>query len=824
MADYNSSYTGVQIDTAVGNALNPDAAPTSGSNQLVKSGGVYSALQNSVPVYGMGDNLLNNWYFIGGGTGRGVFPINQRGATSISSTGYKYFIDRWYIHRSSGTTYASLSTNGLSLRSSSSDSTAYLRQIYFNEVSNFITGKKCTASALLSDGTLITGTKTYSASANTAFVTQSIGGSNFTLLSTYSGQKYFEIRRTGTTDVTIAAVKLELGDKQTLCHNEGTEANPVWILNEIPNYEDELYKCIIQPIEGTSSGVDTYANKNLATTQQLAPIETGLTASQNYTVGDLICWNNLLYKASSAIASGDTLAVGTNLTATTIEDELKNIELTGIYDISSGTASNTPDKIASSVNNSPTITSYYSCLKVRVYFQYEQSYTASSGNLITLNINNLGAKPVYMSYNTSDYATAGAWSAKSLVLMEYVTGLVSGGAWVIIGSKASTSSWGITKLEDSTSSTSTTTAATPNSVKTAYDLASAAVPQTRTVNGKALSSNISLTASDVGALASANALSELYGECDTPAATAAKTVTIPGITVLKTGLHITVRFTNAQEVASPTLNVNGLGAKSIRTEYDTKATSTEWSAGTVLNLVYNGTYWFIINKGHATTTYWGQTKLSSAIDSTSTSLAATPSAVKQAYDLAAAAVPQTRTVNSKALSSDITLSASDVGALAVDGTAVSASTLAPQYTSSAVAGGWYQFLTLNISSTSDSKKIILLIEDGYTSTSGILSIYYNRTTSGFGHGVYWLTTNMNVSDVRFIANTSDAENNSLVFYVRKRSNSNGKMTFRVLSSMTRNGTPYSISNAQWSFTSVSEFPPPCTVSHVRPPFPSVQRN
>lgn len=52
------------------------------------------------------------------------------------------------------------------------------------------------------------------------------------------------------------------------------------------------------------------------------------------------------------------------------------------------------------------------------------------------------------------------------------------------------------------------------------------------------------------------------------------------------------------------------------------------------------------NSYPATTTYYGVTKLSSATDSTSTSLAATPSAVKAAYDAATAA--QT-TANSKSI-------------------------------------------------------------------------------------------------------------------------------------------------------------------------------
>lgn len=68
--------------------------------------------------------------------------------------------------------------------------------------------------------------------------------------------------------------------------------------------------------------------------------------------------------------------------------------------------------------------------------------------------------------------------------------------------------------------------------------------------------------------------------------------------------------------------------------------------------------------GQATGTNFGHVKMSDATNSTSgvaSGIAATPAAVKAAYDLATAAVPATRTVNGKALSSDVTLSASDVG-------------------------------------------------------------------------------------------------------------------------------------------------------------------
>ena len=52
----------------------------------------------------------------------------------------------------------------------------------------------------------------------------------------------------------------------------------------------------------------------------------------------------------------------------------------------------------------------------------------------------------------------------------------------------------------------------------------------------------------------------------------------------------------------------------------------------MVEFVYSGTYWLMVNPGPATTSYEGTVKLSSAIDSTSEALAATPNAVKTAYD------------------------------------------------------------------------------------------------------------------------------------------------------------------------------------------------
>lgn len=64
----------------------------------------------------------------------------------------------------------------------------------------------------------------------------------------------------------------------------------------------------------------------------------------------------------------------------------------------------------------------------------------------------------------------------------------------------------------------------------------------------------------------------------------------------------------------------------------TAITTYQWRANQIVLCVYDGTSWQVVDKGTATTTYYGLTKLSSSTSSTSTTLAATASAVKAAYD------------------------------------------------------------------------------------------------------------------------------------------------------------------------------------------------
>lgn len=128
-----------------------------------------------------------------------------------------------------------------------------------------------------------------------------------------------------------------------------------------------------------------------------------------------------------------------------------------------------------------------------------------------------------------------------------------------------------------------------------------------------------------------------YGYSTTAANTATKIVTTTsGDFTLTNGNMVRVLFTNANTyngVAS--LVVDGTSAVSVARVKPLSATTTTryyWTAGEVVDLVYDGANFVMSAKGTATTSYYGLTKLSSSTSSTSNSLAATPSAVKSAYD------------------------------------------------------------------------------------------------------------------------------------------------------------------------------------------------
>lgn len=126
-----------------------------------------------------------------------------------------------------------------------------------------------------------------------------------------------------------------------------------------------------------------------------------------------------------------------------------------------------------------------------------------------------------------------------------------------------------------------------------------------------------------------------YGTCSTVATTQTKVVSIAEVSELETGDVFYIKMTNAQTYNGvPKLQINNLAAKNITRTGSANASRYEWNAGEILEFLYDGTSMVLVDGAIANTTYYGLTKLSSAVNSSSEETAATSKAVKTAYDAA----------------------------------------------------------------------------------------------------------------------------------------------------------------------------------------------
>ena len=119
----------------------------------VPKGYTIEALNCGVPM--QPHNLLDNSYFIN--------PVNQRGQSSYTAADYT--IDRWALKEGAGTSGINISDNGITINKTTS--LIVFRQSLEERVSNYLIGKKVTAAAKSSDGTIITVTTTVPPSGET---------------------------------------------------------------------------------------------------------------------------------------------------------------------------------------------------------------------------------------------------------------------------------------------------------------------------------------------------------------------------------------------------------------------------------------------------------------------------------------------------------------------------------------------------------------------------------------------------------------------------------------------------------------------------------
>lgn len=172
-------------------------------------------------VYQSNRNLLDNAYFVGGGSqlGDGVFPINQRGQTSY--TGGRS-IDRWRCWQMSTVT---LTAAGLIFATGANADGLF--QYFTKGKFESLYGETVTASLLLTDGTLYTATGTASAD---CWIAKSFSGGFFGYICNGT-EANFRINLDANQSKSIKACKLEKGTVSTLPNDAP------------PNYWTELQKC-----------------------------------------------------------------------------------------------------------------------------------------------------------------------------------------------------------------------------------------------------------------------------------------------------------------------------------------------------------------------------------------------------------------------------------------------------------------------------------------------------------------------------------------------------------------------------------------------------
>ena len=206
--------------TVNGKTLTEDVTLT-GENIAVST--TDSTLISGAVKYRTNPNLLDNWYFGN--------PVNQRGQTEYTAGGV-YTLDRWWAQYD---TTLSIVDGGIKIGGK------WDVQQYFETT---LPNATYTLSLLYKDRTgsdplrLLIGNRTDGDLAQTESKDAS-GILSVTFSTAKSNKANFGFIGSTDNSATIIAIKLELGDTQTLAHKE----NGVWVLNEIPDFGEQLRRC-----------------------------------------------------------------------------------------------------------------------------------------------------------------------------------------------------------------------------------------------------------------------------------------------------------------------------------------------------------------------------------------------------------------------------------------------------------------------------------------------------------------------------------------------------------------------------------------------------
>ena len=183
------------------------------------------------PRFTVNPNLLDNWYFAN--------PVNQRGQTEY--TGKVYGVDRW--SSLSNIVTMVVGDDGLTVSSTAESGAVEICQYFESYIK---AGTILTLSAIVSKTEAsqngILRVKVYGGGADlqTNLPARAMDHELVSVTNAARADVIGCVMRISNGDgYTVHAIKLELGPTQTLAHLE----NGSWVLNEIPNYGEQLARC-----------------------------------------------------------------------------------------------------------------------------------------------------------------------------------------------------------------------------------------------------------------------------------------------------------------------------------------------------------------------------------------------------------------------------------------------------------------------------------------------------------------------------------------------------------------------------------------------------
>ena len=172
------------------------------------------------------------------------FAVNQRGTTSVPGSPAAYIVDRWKTYVYSVATVSVLENGHISMSGGNASGGSSLLNIFEKTLpagTYTLSVKVSSCENPNSDGNygILYARKGTTAVGNAVYIKgPGITSKTFTVA---DGEvDGISIGCVNTSTIEFECAKLELGTKQTLAHQD---ENGVWVLNEIPDYGEQLARC-----------------------------------------------------------------------------------------------------------------------------------------------------------------------------------------------------------------------------------------------------------------------------------------------------------------------------------------------------------------------------------------------------------------------------------------------------------------------------------------------------------------------------------------------------------------------------------------------------